>query len=396
MITSSTTRDEAVPSDQSQPDQADPAASGRPRPSVSIIVPTYKEALNIPHLVERIDQVRMQHGLIVELLLMDDSSKDGTEDAVASLGKDWVRLIVRTQDRGLSPAVVDGLRAARHDVFIVMDADLSHPPEKIPELLDALANGADFVIGSRYIAGGSTDNEWGVFRWLNSKVATLLARPFTNARDPMAGFFALRRATFERGERALNPIGYKIGLELLVKCGCRNVSEVPIHFVDRKLGASKMSFKEQLKYLQHLRRLFIFRYWTLAHFTQFLAVGLSGTVVNLLILTLLILLSVPENLAVAGGIAVSVISNFALNRRFTFSYARSQSVLRQFAGFVGACSVGMVVNYLVTVWISPYVHPIQLAAAAGILAGMVFNFLCTRYVIFRFTTANPEYYRSGA
>src|SRR5262249_14226205 len=148
--------------------------------------------------------------------LMDDNSRDGTEEAVAQLHRDWVRLIVRTHDRGLSPAVLDGLRAARHNVFVVMDADLSHPPEKIPELVRALQDGADFVIGSRYVAGGTTDAEWGLFRWLNSRVATLLAWPLTSARDPMAGFFALTRPTFERGQGALNPIGYKIGLELLV------------------------------------------------------------------------------------------------------------------------------------------------------------------------------------
>src|SRR5262249_7023890 len=165
--------------------------------------------------------------------------------------------IVRTHDRGLSPAVLDGLRAARYDVFVVMDADLSHPPEKIPEMVRALQNGADFVIGSRYVAGGTTDAEWGLFRWLNSKVATLLAWPLTSARDPMAGFFALTRPTFERGQTVLNPIGYKIGLELLVKCHCGAVREVPIHFADRKFGSSKLSFKEQLRYIQHLRRLYI-------------------------------------------------------------------------------------------------------------------------------------------
>src|SRR5262249_5348228 len=208
----------------------------------------YKEVLNIPHLVERIEQVRKEHNLTAELLLLDDNSQDGTEEAVAKLNKDWVRLIVRTHDRGLSPAVIDGLRAAKYGVLVVMDADLSHPPEKIPELVRAL-DGADFVIGSRYVRGGTTDAEWGLFRWLNSKVATLLARPLTSAKDPMAGFFALRRETFERGQGFLNPIGYKIGLELLVKCNCREVREIPIHFADRKFGSSKLSFKEQLKYI---------------------------------------------------------------------------------------------------------------------------------------------------
>jgi dolichol-phosphate mannosyltransferase len=387
-----TARADAPSPDRSR---ADGATAALTLPSVSIIVPTYKEAANIPELVDRIDRVRALHHLTVELLLMDDNSRDGTEEVVASLGKDWVRLIVRTEDRGLSPAVVDGLRAARHEVLVVMDADLSHPPEKIPELVSRLLGGADFVIGSRYTAGGSTDDEWGLFRWLNSRVATWLARPFTSVKDPMAGFFALHRRTFQRGERALNPIGYKIGLELLVKCGCRQVREVPIHFTDRKLGSSKMSFREQLRYLQHLRRLFIYRYWTWAHLAQFLVVGLSGTVVNLAVLTLLLLLACPAGVAVAGGIVTSVASNFALNRRFTFSYARNESLPRQFAGFGAACSVGMVVNYLVTMGLRPHVAPLQMAAALGIVAGMGFNFFCTRYVIFKFTTAHPQFFRSG-
>jgi len=171
------------------------------------------------------------------------------------------------------------------------------------------------------------------------------------------------------------------------------VREVPIHFADRKLGHSKLSFREQLRYLQHLRRLFIFRYWTLAHLTQFLAVGVSGTLVNLLVLTLLVALGVATPVAVAAGIVVSLVSNFALNRRFTFSYARGESLLRQFVGFTAACSVGMVVNFVVTLLLGPYLRPIQLAALVGIVAGMGFNFVCTRYLIFRFKAANPEYYR---
>src|SRR5206468_4514805 len=114
------------------------------------------------------------------------------------------------------------------------------------------------------------DAQWGLFRWLNSKVATLLARPFTSAKDPMAGFFALRRSTLEAGTD-LNPIGYKIGLELIVKCGCRRIAEVPIHFADRQVGQSKLSFKEQLRYLQHLRRLFIYRYPNWSYVFQFAA-----------------------------------------------------------------------------------------------------------------------------
>ena len=233
-------------------------------PSISIVTPTFREALNLPEFVERIGQVRANRGLDLELIIVDDNSRDGTEELVASLKHNWVRLIVRRNERGLSSAVIRGLEEAKNNVVVVMDADLSHPPETIPALVERVENGADFVIGSRYVAGGSTDAAWGVFRWLNSKVATLMARPFTSARDPMAGFFAMRRERFKRAER-LNPIGYKIGLELIVKCRCRQVEEVPIHFADRTRGESKLNFREQLRYVKHLSRLFKFRYSALLH-----------------------------------------------------------------------------------------------------------------------------------
>ncbi|HOF41068.1 MAG TPA: glycosyltransferase, partial [Candidatus Hydrogenedentes bacterium] len=278
------------------------SAQSAPFPSVSVVVPTYREADNIPLLVERIARVREEHRLELELLIMDDDSNDGTEEVVRGLQHPWIRLIVRRENRGLGPAVVDGMLLARNDVLVCMDADLSHPPEAIPELLEALSQDYDFAIGSRYVAGGSTDESWGLLRRLNSRVATLLARPFTSAEDPMSGFFALRRATFAAA-RDLNPIGYKIGLELLVKARCEYIKEVPIHFTDRRLGESKLTLAEQLRYLQHLRRLFIYRYGGWAHFSQFAVVGGLGTLVNLGILTVLDLLGVP----LAVGVAVAII-----------------------------------------------------------------------------------------
>jgi dolichol-phosphate mannosyltransferase len=349
-----------------------------------VIVPTYREAGNIPALVARLDAVRTDHDLELELVLADDNSRDGTEEAVADAGKAWVRLLVRTTDRGLSPAVLDGLRAATHDTLVVMDADLSHPPEKIPELLAALEGGADFAIGSRYAPGGSTDAEWGLFRWLNSRVATVLARPLTSVRDPMSGYFALGRSTLARA-RELNPIGYKIGLELLVKCGCNRVAEVPIHFADRTVGESKLTLKEQIKYLQHLRRLLIFKYPNWSYLLQFAAVGLSGTFVNLAVLTLLVWAYVPDAAALAGGVIVSFLSNFWLNRRFTFSYARQGPLLAQFAGFAGASALGLVTNYAVALAFRQNfpVVPIQVAACVGIVAGMGLNYVMSRYLVFR-------------
>jgi dolichol-phosphate mannosyltransferase len=240
-------------------------------PSITIVVPTYEEAENLPNLIDRVAKVREAHDLAIDMLIMDDDSRDGSVELVAARPEKWVQLIVRTAKRGLSEAALDGLRRARGDVLVCMDADLSHPPEALPRMLQALEAGADFVIGSRYTAGGSTD-DGGFLRWLNSRAATLLARPLTSVCDPMAGFFALRRSTFENG-RALNPVGYKIGLELMIKCGCERVVEVPIHFEHRRYGESKLTIKQQLLYFQHLSRLYAFKYGAWTKLMQFLIVA---------------------------------------------------------------------------------------------------------------------------
>jgi dolichol-phosphate mannosyltransferase len=358
----------------------------RNRPRVSIIVPTYREAENLPHLIDRIASVREAYHLDIDLLIMDDNSGDGSAELVRSRSEQWVQIIVRTADRGLSPSVLDGLRRAQGDWLACMDADLSHPPEALASMLRKLEEGADFVIGSRYAPGGTTSDDWGFLRWLNSRVATILARPLTSARDPMAGYFCLARSTFESG-RDFNPIGYKIGLELIVKCGCEKVVEVPIHFEDRRFGESKLTFKQQLLYLQHLRRLYMFKYGLWSQLMQFLAVGGMGTIVNLVSLTLFVALGAPTWLSVAAAILVSICFNFALNRRFSFSFARQASWPRQFARFVGASSAGALINYALTLTVLRHFpsSPPQLAALVGIAVGTGFNFAATRYLVFRAT-----------
>ena len=368
-----------------------PHAPTVPLPSVSIVVPTFREAENIPHLLARIAALRETRSLELEVLFMDDNSGDGSVEAVQAFGADWARIVVRTEDPGLSPAVVDGLKHAKKDFICVMDADLSHPPEKIPDMLVTLQAGFQFVIGSRYVEGGSTDDDWGFFRWLNSRVATLLALPLTRVKDPMAGFFAMRRADLARAPY-LNPVGYKIGLELIVKCRFDNVVEVPIHFVDREFGDSKLTLIQQLRYLQHLRRLYTFKFGTWSHLLQFMVVGASGVFVNLGVLTALLFAGASEAIAVAGGIVISVLTNFGLNRRFTFDYARHGNVWKQLFGFVLASVVGGSIQWAVTMattaqW--PQV-PIQAAALVGIGAGMVFNFLANRFVVFRKEHVRPK------
>ena len=225
---------------------------------VSLVVPTYREAQNMGVLVGRVKEVARARRLDLEMLIVDDRSDDGTVDVLGALGEgEWLKIIVRDGERSLSAAVVEGLRRSTREILVVMDADLSHPPEAIPLLIDALDEpGVDFAIGSRYVAGGMTDPDWSLSRRLNSLVARLLVMPLVSVQDPTSGFFALRRERF-RALKDLNPIGYKIGLELLIKGRCRNIREVPIRFSERLHGTTKLGWRQRLQYLEHLRRLWM-------------------------------------------------------------------------------------------------------------------------------------------
>ncbi len=240
---------------------------------ISLIVPTLNEAANLTPLAERIDAAL--RGRRYELLIVDDNSRDNTPQVCEELSKRFpLRLITRTQPKdGLSGAVLHGMAEARGDILVVMDADLQHPPEKIPEVVAPLIEDrADFVIGSRYVKGGSIETGWSPYRALNSWVATVLARPFAGkVHDPMSGFLALRRVDYANAKR-LTPLGYKIGLELLCKTRAKRVVEVPIHFAKRNAGESKLSLKEQFRYLEHLSRLYDFSFPRLAPMLKFLIV----------------------------------------------------------------------------------------------------------------------------
>jgi dolichol-phosphate mannosyltransferase len=352
--------------------------------TIDVVVPTFREALNIPHLIERLAVLKGSSAPHLHLTIVDDNSRDGTEEAIQRLNLPWVSLIVRTTDRGLSSAVLAGLNGTSGDIIIVMDADLSHPPEAIPGMLDELGKGSEFVVGSRYVEGGVTDDNWGLFRWLNSRVATLMARPFTRISDPMSGFFALRRATYSKAD-FLNPIGYKIGLELLVKCRCTRISEVPIEFTDRVHGESKLSMREQMRYIQHIRRLFLYKYGAWSEVAQFVVVGASGALVNVLAVTALLHAGLRANASIAGAIAVSICTNFLLNRRFTFSHSKSGHMPTQFLSYLASVSIGALINYfaaLLLLDLFPRFIP-QLASLGGIAVATVANFVALKFLVFK-------------
>jgi dolichol-phosphate mannosyltransferase len=240
-------------------------------PSVTVVVPTYHEVENLRPLVIGIGDAMAKAKRSYEIIIVDDDSRDGADQAVKELNDlgHPIRLITRVGERGLSSAVIRGFSEAAGETLICMDADLSHPPEAIPRILEPLGEtGVDLVLGSRYVPGASTDEQWGLLRWINSKIATALARPFTSVKDPMSGFFVIPRKVYQKAA-PLKPIGYKIALELIVKCDCTVIREVPIHFAQRQFGKSKLSLTERLNYLRHLNRLLRFKYGNLLRSIQF-------------------------------------------------------------------------------------------------------------------------------
>jgi hypothetical protein len=229
-------------------------------PRISIVVPTINEADNLPLLLARISAAMA--GTAYEVLVIDDGSTDGTEQVCRRLAESHpIRLNIRKEPvGGLSGAVVRGFALARGEMLVVMDADLQHPPEALPSLVAPLFAGeALMVIGSRHVTGGRIAGKWGIIRRMNSTVARILARPLIGPiRDPMSGFFALRRETWAQARR-LRPAGYKIGLEIMCKCPVGTVMEVPIKFSMRTRGRSKLNLAQKITYLMHLGRLYAAR-----------------------------------------------------------------------------------------------------------------------------------------
>lgn len=225
---------------------------------ITIIIPTYNEKENLPLLVNAILDVFDTNLLCGDIIIVDDNSPDGTGKIADDLSKRNTRINVihRKGKKGLSSAVLEGFGHAGGEIIGVMDADLSHPPEVIPELVRPILNGeAEFVIASRYIENEKV-KKWPLRRKMTSWGATVLARPLTNVSDPMSGFFFFKRNVIEGVD--LSPVGYKIMLEILVKGMYNSLKEVPFTFRDRYKGESKLNGKEHINYLKHLFKLYIY------------------------------------------------------------------------------------------------------------------------------------------
>ncbi|MEV4736351.1 MULTISPECIES: glycosyltransferase [unclassified Microbacterium] len=291
--------------------------------AVTVIVPTFNERDNVAELVARTAAVLA--GREAEILFVDDSTDDTAAEVerVAATAALPVRVIHRTENSGgLGGAVVVGLGAAAHDLCIVMDGDLQHPPELVPALLARHAAGdADVVAASRYIGGGDTSGLGTAVRFGVSRAATWLTRamfPIRLARstDPMTGFFLVDRARLDLA--SLKPQGFKILLEILARTDLR-IAEVPMEFGERRHGTSKASLRQGGTFIAHLARL------RFGKMSLFALIGAIGALANLGIMWALTAAGMPYVWAAVIGAEVTIIGNFLLQERYVFADMRTDA-----------------------------------------------------------------------
>ena len=225
----------------------------------SLVIPTYNEAGGIERLVRGLADVFAQHELDGELIVVDDNSPDGTGAIVDELGASLpVRCLHRPGKLGLSSGVIDGWKFARpeSEALGAIDADFSHDITILPKMVAALESGYGLAVGSRYVPGGGITN-WPMRRIVTSRIACMLAMPLTRIKDITSGYLLVKREALEGVD--LDPIGFKIGLEVIAKAHYGKAVEIPYVFTDRIVGESKLNQKEIFNYLKQLRKLYAAR-----------------------------------------------------------------------------------------------------------------------------------------
>ena len=359
---------------------------------LTLVSPTYNEAENVPRLVREVDAALA--GNDYELLIADDDSPDRTWAVAQELATQnpRVRVLRRTTDRGLSPAVIEGFLSSSSEYVGVIDADLQHDPAILPQMVAALDAGAEIAVGSRYVKGGGTGS-WNAVRRFQSWVATKLAQTFLGVEltDPMSGYFILRRSDFNRIRRQLDSKGFKILLEIIARLAPSKLKEVPFTFRTRVAGESKLSSKIIFQYLGQLWKLSSVSRYMSVRFIKFSIVGASGTIVNLCAFVALAwLLGVRDWRISALATLFANLTNYFSNNAWTFGDRAhgGWSLLRGYLSYLGLSLVGMFASTLTFAGLTrayhTYLHSFQspkeayiLALGfqlAGILVGMIFNY----------------------
>ena len=361
----------------------------------SVIVPTYREAENIDTLIERATVALNSAGGTWELLVVDAHSDDGTAELARAHARDKPVRVLDHADRplDLSRQLLAGIDAARYKRIVVLDADLQHPPEAIPSLLAALDAGAQMAIGSRYVATGSVDAQWGPGRRMLSRIACLLAQPIAGVRDGTSGFFAFEHdAAPDRA--SIQPIGYKLGLELIVR-GRMRTAEVPIRFGARQRGSSKLNWRAERDYLRHLAKLYALRAALPTRIVLFGLVGATGVSVDAAGFLTLEAAGLDHRVARTLSFWPAVTCTWFGNRHVTFADRSADAPpAPQWARFACTALLGASVNigtYLALTGHVPWFEGHHLLAlATGVVCGAAINFAVASSIVFQTQTATTQ------
>ncbi len=359
---------------------------------LTVIIPTLNEEANIRNIVMAVDAVFHENSLQGQILVVDDNSTDATISIVQDLKrlKGNVDILVRTKgDCGLSQSVADGFSHGLSEVFIVIDADFSHPPVLIPQMYEEIRKGNDIVICSRYMEGGGI-RTWPLKRRIISIGATFFARLlFPDIADPVSGFFAVRKNVVARAQ--LKPRGYKILLEILGKGIWETEKEIPFEFIDREAGASKLKRGTILEYGQQVADITLYsfthhqsaawREWK--KIFKFGIVGITGIIVNQ---GLLILLreyaGLPIPVASILAIQMAILNNFIWNDRWTFKERQQQKLpswWHRLLAFEAVSAGGAIINFaILNVMVLFLATDYRIANIIGILLGFVWNYMVNR------------------
>lgn len=375
------------------------------KPQVSIIIPTYNESQNILTVLKSIGDI-IPKNTFAEAIVVDDNSPDGTGKIVDDYLKNVkkiagysIDIIHRTTKNGLSSAILSGIRYATGDTIIVMDSDLSHPPQIIPKMIETLKQyQCDIVVASRYITGGKISG-WTKKRKLISKVATIIAKQGlgVTTNDPMSGFFAFKKGIL----KGLNfdGLGYKLLLEILVKKRGLSVKEIPYTFQNRKFGSSKLDSSIIVDYIKSVWKLYKFGKSAennekrnsvkfLSKAGRFYTIGATGFAINFLI-SLMLSSGITEIwylYANVLGIIASMTSNFVLNKWWTFNdrdFSFKKTIL-QYSKFITFSSFGALIQLgVVFSLVDHYNWMYTTALGVGVLTGAFSNFILNKKWTFK-------------
>ncbi len=356
---------------------------------LTLVIPTFNESANLPELIRRVD--RTLAGLAWEMIVVDDNSPDGTAALAKSISRSdpRIRCLRRVNRRGLAGACIEGMLASSSPFVAVMDADLQHDESILPDMLAKLKNGADLVVGSRHVQGGSDGTGLSAHRAAISHFATRLAQKAlrANLSDLMSGFFMLKREIVESCAPNLTPSGFKILADIVASSpkGLK-IEEVGYQFRERTAGESKFDIKVGLDFLGLMLNKFSGGRIPV-RFIFFGLVGASGVAIHLATLKVgRVLFGLDFTTAQAIATFVAMTSNFFINNSITYRDAQLRGFSRLLRGliyFYAVCLFGALANVGVATWLHN-LYPIDVVAAlAGVIMGSVWNFTLSSLFVWK-------------